>query len=85
MTRADPLKPSRPSQGNWRERFAVKDETGQRYGDWLVIRRLANAGGNAVWLCRCTACGRASSIQGIRLRNPRSRHPDCVCKSPVLP
>jgi hypothetical protein len=65
--------------GDWRERFAVKDERGNTYSGWRVLSRAPNAGGNAMWRCQCVCCGEHRSIAGIKLR---SKPPACACQKP---
>lgn len=64
----------------WRENFKAMgghpgfvDMTGQVHGQWRVLGRVANAGGNACWRCECTVCGGKRTIQGIRLRSAPPR------------
>lgn len=48
-------------------RLGTKDETGKRYGDWIVIG-LSHVGRGAFWRCRCK-CGAESVVRGTALRN----------------
>lgn len=54
----------------------LKDETGNRYGQWLVIRKAANKGNFATWLVECR-CGNQAEVIGTTLRNGSSTK----CKS----
>lgn len=61
-------------------RGIVRDLTGQRFGDWLVIGRtqrpLGSKSRNAHWLCRCN-CGNQRSIRGEKLTSGGSK--SCGC------
>jgi|SRR5262245_52510392 len=48
------------------------DETGNRYGRWLVLRRIEGTKKPVRWLCRCD-CGRERSLSGGMLRSGSSR------------
>lgn len=52
------------------------DETGNKYGRWLVLRR-ANKTSRAVWLCKCD-CGNIREIPGPNLRGGRSKSCGCA-------
>lgn len=59
----------------------VKDETGNRYGKLIVIKRVSNdKHGNARWLCNCH-CGRSYITLGSGLRSGKSSH--CGCASNI--
>lgn len=45
----------------------MKDETGKRYGRWLVIEPTENRGKGLRWLCRCD-CGTVKDVTGVSLR-----------------
>jgi len=54
------------------------DETGNRYGKWVVIRRVENSRNyGAYWLCRCD-CGTERAIQGGSLRRGASQSCRCL-------
>lgn len=45
----------------------LKDETGSRYGRWVVTGRAPNKRSSAAWHCRCD-CGNTSIVVGSSLR-----------------
>lgn len=51
-----------------------KDETGKRYGEWLVLHRVPGPSPKqgVHWVCRCD-CGNVRIVQGSNLRSGRSR------------
>lgn len=58
----------------------VIDETGNRYGRWVVARRVKNKGkSGATWLCRCD-CGNEKVVRGIVLRKGASRSCGCLSR-----
>lgn len=67
---------------SWRRRFAIKDESGKRYGEWQVLRRVENVSGNATWRCQCICCGELRNIAGIKLR---AKPPQCACQRKAKP
>jgi hypothetical protein len=55
-----------------------KNITGQKFGRWVVIKRNGNnAGGTALWLCKCE-CGNKATVRGTELRYGRSRSCGCL-------
>lgn len=56
----------------------VIDETGDRYGRLLVVKRVPSDGRGAMWLCQCS-CGNETVVYGISLRSGRTT--SCKCKS----
>lgn len=58
------------------------DETGRRFGSYVVLRSLgADSHKHAIWLCRCD-CGRAVRVVGINLRSGQcSRCKSCAGKT----
>lgn len=46
----------------------LKDETGNRFGSWLVLSRMSNRGTSAAWLVRC-GCGTEKVVLGGTLRS----------------
>lgn len=62
------------------ERFQLKDETNQRYGRLLVIRRGKNIDGRAAWICKCD-CGKEVTVEGCTLRRNR-KHSCGQCSQP---
>ena len=55
----------------------VKDLTGQRFGRYVVVRRLANDSRRQTrWLCRCD-CGVSKEVLGASLRTGKTR--SCGC------
>lgn len=52
--------------------------TGQRFGRWLVVKKVpARRGTNAHWLCRCD-CGAERVVLGIVLRKGESQSCGCL-------
>ena len=51
-----------------RGRAKKKDETGNRYGRLLVIRRSSSSHAGSKWLCKCD-CGKYTEVYGYALRN----------------
>lgn len=62
----------------------VKDETGNRYGRLLVLKRVENhpTRGDAQWLCKCD-CGNEKIIRGVQLRSGKSKSCGCLQKEKV--
>lgn len=59
---------------------ALIDETGNRYGRWMVIRRAGKAkSGHATWFCRCD-CGTVKLVIGKRLRAADSKSCGCYMR-----
>lgn len=60
----------------------AKDMTGQKCGEWTVIRRSpSESTKSALWLCRCS-CGNTGVVQGTGLRNGSSTMcKECAGKS----
>jgi hypothetical protein len=59
------------------ERRNMIDETGHRYGRWLVLGEAPRKPNNTIyWLCRCD-CGTESVISGYSLRYGRTK--SCGC------
>lgn len=79
--RADSTSAERGAIGRAHPGF--KDETGNRYGELVVVRRAANANGNARWLCRCDR-GHEQVVEGIRLRaqGDKTLCAECSGKAP---
>lgn len=46
----------------------IKDETGNKYDYWKVLRFHDVYKGNARWLCKCTLCGNTYIRYGFALR-----------------
>lgn len=64
-------------------RGRVVDLKDQRFGDWLVIRRVHSSKTlNACWRVRCCACGREKTVIGANLRSPRATNRCSVCRPP---
>jgi hypothetical protein len=58
----------------------LKDESGNRYGRWTVLRRDSGYHqGAAMWICRCD-CGTILSVRGQNLRNGLSGSCGCLQK-----
>jgi hypothetical protein len=69
------------SEGRTRANF--KDISRQRFGKWLVLRRVKNnRQGSARWECRCD-CGTISVITGGNLRSPGGNRSCRACRSRV--
>jgi hypothetical protein len=61
-----------------RRTMAFINETGNRYGRWLVIERGQNGkGGSAQWICLCD-CGNTSLIRGADLRHGKTQSCGCA-------
>ena len=60
-----------------------KDETGNKYGKWTVLRRDSqqNTTGKVRWICQCQ-CGNIKSIGGDILRKGKSK--SCGCWKTIL-
>lgn len=59
----------------------VIDETGNRHGKLLVLKRAGSTtDGKAAWLCLCD-CGEHSIISGKRLRSGHTRSCGCLQKA----
>jgi predicted SprT family Zn-dependent metalloprotease len=58
--------------GGWRG----PDVTGQRFGRWTAVRRVANRFGRAAWLCRCD-CGTEREQAATDLRAGKTK----ACRS----
>lgn len=57
-----------------------KDETGNRYGKLLVLKRSENStDGKVKWLCRCD-CGNEVEVRGTDLRNGKTQSCGCLAK-----
>jgi hypothetical protein len=56
---------------------AMVDETGNRYGRWLVLSRAPNRGTTACWLSRCD-CGAEAVLLGSQLRAGETRSCGCL-------
>lgn len=57
---------------------AFRDETGNRYGRWLVLSRAAeNKGGSAAWVCHCD-CGTVRAVKSDSLHSGRSKSCGCL-------
>ena len=52
------------------------DETGNRFGRYVVIGRVENRGTNAAWLCQCD-CGTEREVMGTTLRSGHTQ--SCGC------
>lgn len=58
----------------------LKDETGNRYGRLVVIKRVCNSKSrSAKWLCRCD-CGNETTPNGFQLRNGQTKSCGCLRK-----
>lgn len=55
----------------------VKDLTGQRFGQLVVLERAANIGGRAAWLCQCD-CGGQKIVRSSNLQKGNTQ--SCGCK-----
>ena len=53
------------------------DLTGQRFGRFVVIKRVENKGGTTVWFCRCD-CGKEKNVLSSHLRSGRVRSCNCL-------
>ncbi len=54
----------------------TKDETGNRYGHLIVVRRIEQEKPGVYWLCKCD-CGNETSVRGTSLRAGDTR--TCGC------
>lgn len=59
-----------------RGRAKKKDETGNRYGRLLVIRRSSSSRAGSKWLCKCD-CGKYTEVYGCALRSGNTT--SCGC------
>lgn len=50
----------------------LKDLTGKVFGEWTVIERAQNRGGNIYWICLCS-CGKTKEVSKVRLLNGMSK------------
>ena len=61
----------------------IKDITGQRFGKLVAIKMVQKNSNiksrHAVWLCKCD-CGNEAIIDGVRLRNGKTRSCGCYAK-----
>lgn len=59
----------------------LKDETGNKYGDWIVLKCAPKYKyQSAKWICRCK-CGKESIVRGSDLRNGKSKNCGCVTRN----
>ena len=59
----------------------LKDETGKKYGDWIVLRRApVEKHKSAKWICKCK-CGNERIVRGSDLRLGKSKNCGCVNKA----
>jgi hypothetical protein len=56
-----------------------KDETGNRYGKLLVVKRVESKNNHACWLCKCD-CGNEHITSGIMLRTNSTKSCGCLQK-----
>ena len=70
--RREKLDESRKSRG----RSKMKDETGNRYGRLLVIRKSSSSHVGSKWLCKCD-CGKYTEVYGNALRSGNTT--SCGC------
>lgn len=62
----------------------AKDETGNCYGRWTVIKKAGNnARGQRVWACRCS-CGTVKPVLGISLRSGNSESCGCLANEQTV-
>jgi hypothetical protein len=55
------------------------DMQGKTFGYWYVLERAENTkGGQARWLCKCTACGKEKVVDGGHLRRGDSTNCGCI-------
>ena len=54
-----------------------EDLTGQVFGRWTVLKRVANRGGRTAWLCRCE-CGTEKEVLSCHLKSGRSQSCGCL-------
>lgn len=57
----------------------LKDLTGQRFGNLIVLYRVANQNGKVVWKCQCD-CGNTTEVTGQNLKNGNTRSCGCSKK-----
>lgn len=58
--------------------WTAKDETGNRYGKLLVLRRAEeNKGGKVCWVCKCD-CGNEIVVRGANLRGGKTNSCGCI-------
>lgn len=58
----------------------LKDETGQRFGRWTVLKRAEDGShGNTRWCCVCD-CGEEKIVPGNRLRRGTSKSCGCLSR-----
>ena len=50
----------------------AKDLVGQRFGDWLVLKRLDSIDNKPQWLCRCLGCNVEKRVPGNAMRRGKS-------------
>jgi len=60
----------------------VIQETGNKYGKLIVIRRAGSVDGYATWVCRCD-CGYVTRVKGANLRNGNTG--SCGCRNKIAP
>lgn len=58
-------------------RGRMPDETGKRYGRFVVLRRVKNRGFAACWECVCD-CGKIAVVRGYELRSRNSQSCGCL-------
>lgn len=58
----------------------LKDLTGQRFGQWLVLRRAENRGKSVMWECQCD-CGTVKLVHGTSLKSGTSTNCGCIRKT----
>lgn len=63
------------SCGCFQKQKVIKDENGHKYGKLTVLRRAANRGHRAYWVCQCE-CGNIVEISGTNLRQGQQ---SCGC------
>lgn len=54
-----------------------RDLTGQRFGRWVVLKRVPNRGKALMWECRCE-CGTVKIVHGTSLKGGTSTNCGCV-------
>jgi hypothetical protein len=56
----------------------AKDLTGEKFGEWVVLKRVENDGGrNSRWLCRCS-CGNERVVYGTTLIKNKTKSCGCL-------
>jgi hypothetical protein len=55
------------------------DLTGQKFGKWTVLKRVADKGKNRRWLCKCE-CGTVRIVGGRHLTSKTSQSCGCVLR-----